>query len=155
MPLPLLARTWRVLVALVVVAGVTAGTLVGDDKWWPFAPMSQYAFGVERDGGVINSPRMEAITVDGERVPVPLTKQALGLERSEIEGQLPSIIADPELLQSVAVLHARRSPDEPRWATLSVENTRIVLESDGTRTRSEETLATWQVLHPEDPERGL
>lgn len=147
------ARAWRAVAGAVIVAGVVAGTLVGDDRWWPFAPMAQYAFTVKPDGGVVNSPYMEAVTVDGERVRVDLSREALGLERSEIEGQLGSIVADPSKLQAVAVLHARRRPDDPRWRTVMVMNTRIVLGENGSRT--EETLATWQVRHPEDPERGL
>lgn len=147
------ARAWRAVVGLVVVALVAAGTFVGDDQWWPFAPMSQYAFSVKPQGGVINSPYMEAVTVDGDRVRVDLSREALGLERSEIEGQLGSIVADPSKLQAVAVLHARRQPDEARWRTVMVMNSRTVLGEGGSRT--EETLATWQVRHPDDPGRGL
>lgn len=153
MDLSPLARAWRLAVSAVVVGLVVAGTLVGDDRWWPFAPMSQYAFSVKTDGGVITSPYMEAVTVDGERVRVDLSREALGMERSEIEGQLPSIVADPSTLQAVAVLHARRQPEQPRWRTVSVRTTRTVLGEGGSTT--EETLATWQVRHPEDPERGL
>lgn len=146
-------RAWRLVLGVAVIGTVVAGTLVGDDRWWPFAPMAQYAFSVENDGGVISSPYMAAETVDGDRVRVDLSREALGMERSEIEGQLPSIVADPSKLQSVAVLHARRQPEQARWRVVEVRTTRIVLGEDGSRT--DELLARWQVRHPHDPERGL
>ena len=45
------AVLWRLAVTAAVVATVCLGTWVGNDDWWPFAPMSQYAFSV-----VLNSP---------------------------------------------------------------------------------------------------
>lgn len=147
------ARAWRLVVGALVIGLVTAGTLVGDDRWWPFAPMSQYAFLVETDGGVVDSTYLEATTVDGEDVPVRLDREHLGLERSEIEGQLGSIVRDPGLLQAVAVLHARRQPSEPRWAQVRVMTDRTVL---GDRPSHEVLVrARWDVRHAEDPERGL
>lgn len=147
------SRAWRLLLGVAVVAGVVAGSVVGDDRWWPLAPMAQYAFSVDAQGGVVESPYLEAVTVAGERVRVDLSREALGLERSEIEGQLGSIVADPSRLQAVAVLHARRQPEQPRWRTVLVRSTRTVLGEGGGVTLR--TLATWQVRHPQDPERGL
>lgn len=136
-----------------VLGGVCAGTLIGDDQWWPMAPMSQYAFSVASDGGVINSPYMEAVTVDGDRVAVDMSRESLGIERSEIEGQLGSIVADPSKLQAVAVLHHRRNPEAARWRVVEVRNTHIVLGEK--RQESDQLLARWSVKHPQDPERGL
>lgn len=144
---------WRLVVTGLVVGGVVAGSLVGDDRWWPFAPMAQYAFLVEDDGGVINSPYLEATTVDGEEVRVRLDREHLGLERSELEGQLASVVADPGKLQAVAVLHARRQPELPRWRQVRVMNDHRVLGPEPVR--EIQTLATWDVVHPLDPERGL
>ncbi|WP_068421688.1 hypothetical protein [Janibacter terrae] len=147
------SRMWRLVVGGLVLGGVAAGTLVGDDQWWPMAPMSQYAFSVDDEGGVIDSPYMVAETTDGDRVRVELSREALGIERSEIEGQLGSIVADPSKLQAVAVLHQRRRPDEPRWALVEVRTRRIVLGAG--RTETDELLARWRVRSPQDPEQGL
>jgi len=141
------ALTWRLLVTVAVVATVALGTLVGDDEWWPFAPMSQYAFSVSNDG-VINSLTMDALTVDGELVRVPLSKEMIGIERAEIEGQAPRIIREPGLLQDIAVLHARRLPREPRYAVIWLRNTSTAI---GTGNATVYTLATWQVREPADP----
>jgi hypothetical protein len=145
--LPWYAVGWRLVVTLAVVMTVVLGTFVGDDEWWPFAPMSQYAFAVKNDG-VINSLTMDALTVDGEVVRVPLSKEKIGIERAEIEGQAPRIIRNPGLLQDVAVLHRRRLPDEAAYRTIWLRNTQRDL---GTGSVTILTLATWQVVDPSDP----
>lgn len=144
---------WRLAVTGLLVGGVVAGSLVGDDRWWPFSPMSQYAFLVEDQGGVISSPYLEATTVQGQDVRVRLDRENLGMERSEIEGQLRSLQAEPSRLQAVAVLHARRQPEQPRWSQVRLMDDRRVLGD--APSHEQVTLATWDVEHPEDPERGL
>ncbi|KRF25061.1 hypothetical protein ASG95_11520 [Phycicoccus sp. Soil803] len=141
------AVLWRLAVTAAVVTTVCLGTWVGDDDWWPFAPMSQYAFSVRNDG-VINSLTMDALTVDGEVVRVPLSKEMIGIERAEIEGQAPRIIAHPELLQDIAVLHARRLPHQPAYVVIYLRNTSTQI---GTGATTIYTLATWQVRAPLQP----
>lgn len=141
------AVLWRLAVTAAVVTTVCLGTWVGNDDWWPFAPMSQYAFSVRNDG-VINSLTMDALTVDGEVVRVPLSKEMIGIERAEIEGQAPRIIAHPELLQDLAVLHSRRLPDQPAYAVVYLRNTSTQI---GTGATTIYTLATWQVRDPLHP----
>jgi hypothetical protein len=141
------AVAWRLAATTAVVVAVALGTLVGDDEWWPFAPMSQYAFSVRNDG-FINSLTMDALTVDDEVVRVPLSKEMIGIERAEIEGQAPRIIREPALLQDIAVLHARRLPREPRYAVIWLRNTSTRI---GTGNSTVFTLATWQVRDPANP----
>lgn len=142
------AALWRLAVTAAVVTTVCLGTWVGNDDWWPFAPMSQYAFSVRNDG-VINSLTMDARTVDGEVVRVPLSKEMIGIERAEIEGQAPRIIAHPELLQDIAVLHSRRLPREPAYAEIYLRNTSTQI---GTGAATIYTLARWQVRDPLHPQ---
>ena len=139
---------WRFATTAAVVTTVALGTLVGNDDWWPFAPMSQYAFAVRNDG-VINSLTMDALTVDGDVVRVPLSKERIGIERAEVEGQAPRIIAHPALLQDIAVLHARRLPDEPAYTTIWLRNTSTQI---GTGAATVRTLATWDVREPTHPQ---
>ena len=146
-PLGPYAVLWRLAVTAAVVTTVCLGTWVGNDDWWPFAPMSQYAFAVRNDG-VINSLTMDALTVDGEVVRVPLSKEMIGIERAEIEGQAPRIIAQPELLQDIAVLHSRRLPHEPAYAVIYLRNTSTQI---GSGAETVYTLATWQVRDPLAP----
>lgn len=138
---------WRLVVSVAVVATVAAGTFVGNDVWWPFAPMSQYAFSVKNDG-VINSLTIGALTVDGKEVRVPLSKEKIGFERAEIEGQAPRIINNPGLLQDIAVLHRRRLGHEPAYLTIWLVNTQRDL---GTGSTTVKTLASWDVVDPANP----
>jgi hypothetical protein len=147
-PLGPYAVLWRVAVTAAVVTTVCLGTWVGNDDWWPFAPMSQYAFSVQNNG-VINSLTMDALTVDGDVVRVPLSKEKIGIERAEIEGQAPRIIARPELLQDIAVLHSRLLPHEPAYAVIYLRNTSTQI---GTGAATIYTLATWQVRDPLRPQ---
>ena len=141
------AVLWRLAVTAAVVTTVCLGTWVGNDGWWPFAPMSQYAFTVKNDG-VINSLTMDALTVDGEVVRVPLSKEKIGIERAEIEGQAPRIIEHPELLQDIAVLHSRLLPHEPAYRIIYLRNTSTKI---GTGAATIYTLATWEVRDPLRP----
>jgi hypothetical protein len=142
------ALLWRFAVTAAVVTTVCLGTWIGNDDWWPFAPMSQYAFSVRNDG-VINSLTMDALTVDGQVVRVPLSKEKIGIERAEIEGQAPRIIRQPALLQDIAVLHARRLPREPAYAVIYLRNTSTRI---GTGAATISTLATWEVRDPLRPQ---
>ncbi|MEI2775532.1 MAG: hypothetical protein V9G19_06070 [Tetrasphaera sp.] len=141
--------SWRAALTIALLIAVTLGTARGNDEWWPFAPMSQYAFLVKNDG-VINSIYMEALTVDGDLVRVPLSPTGLGLERAEVEGQLPRFIKTPRLLQAIAVLRVRVQPDQPRYAEIFLRNRQTVLDAD--RTEKIIDLAHWRVVDPDDPE---
>lgn len=150
--LPGVSRTGLVvrgLVTLVLTAAVVLGTAIGNDTWWPFAPMSQYAFLVKNDG-VINSPYMEARTVDGDLVGVALSKTGLGLERAEIEGQLPLLMREPQRMQAIAILRARRQPAQPRYAEIFLRNRQTLLGSG--RTTRVIDLAHWVVVDPQNPQ---
>jgi hypothetical protein len=147
-PLGSYALLWRLAVTAAVVTTVCLGTWVGNDDWWPFAPMSQYAFSVQNNG-VINSLTMDALTVDGEVVRVPLSKEKIGIERAEIEGQAPRIIEHPELLQDIAVLHSRLLPREPAYRVIYLRNTSTQI---GTGASTIYTLATWEVRAPLRPQ---
>ncbi len=145
-PLSRTGLALRLVAGALVLGGVTAGTFVGTDRWWPFAPMNQYAFTVPTHGR-IESRYLMAQTVDGQVVRVPLGRP-LGLERAELEGQLGRFVGEPSMLQAIAVLYHRRHPDAPPY-------TRIWLRDDVTRlparTMTTTTLATWTVVDPEHP----
>ena len=141
------ALAWRLVVTAAVVVTVALGTFVGNDQWWPFGPMSQYAFSVRNDG-VINSLSMDALTIDGDVVRVPLSKERIGIERAEIEGQAPRIIRHPALLQNIAVLHARRLPQKPAYTRIWLRNYQRDIP---TGNELVQTLAEWDVVDPLHP----
>ncbi len=126
------------------------GTLQGNDDRWPFAPMSQYAFGVDLDGE-IRSTHVEAVTVDGAEVGVRLSPGGVGLRRAEVEGQLRRFVDDPALLEAIAAAHARRHPGDPRYAELVlVQDVSDLAGGRVVSTRREE-LARWSVPDPQHP----
>lgn len=135
--------------ALVVALGL--GTAIGNDRWWPIGPMVMFAFGVDPNSQV-HSLGVEADTVAGKRVVVPLGAGGIGLERAEIEGQQTAIVAEPKRLQAVAVAASRSLPDDPRYRTVYLVDTVQQLKdgaADGAPVRK--VLATWQVVDPAHP----
>jgi hypothetical protein len=144
------ARWWRTALALTFLVALVLGTLRFDDDRWPFAPMSQYAFGVDLDGE-IRSTRVEAVTVDGEQVSVPLSPGGVGLRRAEVEGQLRRFVDDPSLLETIAAAYATRHPDAPRYAEVVLVQDVSALHDGTVVGKSTEVLSTWDVPDPQHP----
>ncbi len=144
-------RAWRSAALLLLVVLIVRGTLVGRDEDWPFAPMGQYAFSVP-DNGEIRSPIIEAVTVAGKTVPVPLSADGVGVRRAEIEGQIPAIEKEPWRLQALAVQAAQRHPQWPRYATVRLVDNVTQLRGGRVADRRREVLATWSVVNPADPQ---
>ena len=138
------AKAWRVVVLLLVAGGVTAGTLGENDRSWPFAPMTQFAFKVDPDGE-IHSLGIEADDVTGQHVVVPLGGGGIGLERAEIEGQASRIEAQPHRLQAIAEMWASYAPDRPRLARVQLVDTVSTLRDSKVVGKRTTTLATWTV----------
>jgi hypothetical protein len=96
----------------VLVAGalLVAGTVVGSDDWFPFAPMRQYAYAVDPNGGV-STHRVEGIGVDGEPVRIPW--DAIDLRPAELEGRLRDPATRIENLAVVLETFRTNAPDAP------------------------------------------
>jgi hypothetical protein len=122
------ARTWRTLVVLTLTVLFCAGSLVGDDHWWPFSPWRMFSTSQAATGSVI-STGIEVQTADapGEWVRAPLTPENVGLNRAEIEGRIPQIVADPSRLGTLATSHAELRPDSAAWTALRVVRRQIVV----------------------------
>lgn len=146
-----LSRTslgWRVAASALLVGLAINGSVRGNDVQWPFAPMSQFAFGVDTDGQ-IRSTSIEADTTAGTTVRVPLTVGGVGLGRAEVEGQLPRFVADPALLQYIAVAAARRHPEQPRYTRMRLIQQVSELDDGTVVSTSTVLLATWDVVDPQ------
>lgn len=144
-------RWGRVVATVLLVVAVTLGAGWGTDRWWPSGPMTMFAFQVDPNGRV-HSLGVEADTVAGQRVVVPLGAGGIGLERAEIEGQAQRLTREPKRLQGIAVAAARSLPDAPRYRTVYLVDTVHQLK-DGERvgTPVRTVLATWVVVEPADP----
>ena len=137
-----LARLVALAAALAVLA---AGQVLDTNDWFPLGSLSQYATARDMDGTVL-SVYLEADTVDGRRIGVPLDAREVGVGRAEIEGQLSRIVDDPSLLQALADARAELRPGRPPMRTLHLMRSERQLR-DGVEVGSPsvEELATWQV----------
>jgi hypothetical protein len=140
------ARAWRALVVLGLAALFCAGSLVGDDHWWPFSPWRMFSTSQAATGAVW-STGIEVQTADapGTWVPAPLTPSTTGLNRAEIEGRIPQIQGDPARLGTLARSHTRLRPDAPAWTALRVVRRQIVVvDRKPTGEERVEVLAQWE-----------
>ena len=136
---------WRLAISAVAIAALGWGTVWGSDDHFPFGPLVQFAFYTNPDG-YIDSHYIEADTTAGTRIPVRLSSEGVGIPRAEIEGQLARIMADPSILQTIAVAQRANHPEEPQFVTLYLMRDRTIL-TDGVPADEPitELIATWVV----------
>lgn len=122
------ARTWRAAVVVALTLLFCAGSVVGDDHWWPFSPWRMFSTSQAATGSVW-STGIEVRTAQDpqEWVHASLTPENVGLNRAEVEGRIPQIEADPARLGTLARSHARLRPDAPAWVGLRVVRHRIIV----------------------------
>ena len=140
------ARTWRVVVVLALTGLFCAGTLVGDDHWWPFSPWRMFSTSQAATGAVWSTGiEVQTAEAPGVWAPAPLTPSNVGLNRAEVEGRIPQIQADPARLGTLARSHAELRPDAPAWTALRVVRRQIlVVDRRPTGEERVEVLAQWQ-----------
>lgn len=140
-----LSRAWRAAVVLMLAGLFCAGSLVGDDPWWPFSPWRMFSTSQAATGSVISAGiEVQTARAPGMWVAAPLTPENVGLNRAEIEGRIPQIVGEPARLGTLAVSHSRLRPDEPAWTALRVVRREIVLEDRRpTGEVRQQTLAQW------------
>jgi hypothetical protein len=119
-----LGRGWRSVVALVVGVLVVAGTVLGSDDLFPFAPMRQYAYAVDPDGGV-STHFVEGIGPDGE--PVRIAYDAIDMRPAELEGILRPVGTRTERLAEVLATFRSRHPDAPPTVGIRYVRRRVQL----------------------------
>lgn len=140
----------RAAITAALTVGVVAGTVGANDRTWPFAPMTMFAFSVDREGE-IHSRSLQAVTVSGRVVDVPLGRGGVGLERAEIEGQVDGLVRHPHRLQGIAVAAKARLPDHERYARVRLLDEVSQLRQGRVVSRSTVVLADWQVVDPQNP----
>ncbi|GAA3637987.1 hypothetical protein GCM10022223_66130 [Kineosporia mesophila] len=108
---------WR---AAALAAGtllVINGSVFGNDVYWPFGPMSQFAFRTGTND-VIRSTFLAAVDEDGMLQRVTLSPANLGIARAEIEGQQPRFVREPDMLSDLAANYRRIHPGVPELTQL-------------------------------------
>lgn len=138
-------KAWRVVVTLVLVGMFCAGSLVGNDHWWPFSPWRMFSTSQAATGSV-GSTGIEVRTADkpNEWVPAPLTPENVGVNRAEVEGRMRQIEADPSRLGTLAESHSTLRPDSAKWLGLRVvRHQTVVVNREPTGEVTTEILAEW------------
>lgn len=140
------ARTWRVLLIGALAAAYLAGSLVGDDHWWPFGPWRMFSTSTAPTGAVTVST-IQVLTADRDDwQDVALHPWRVGLNRAEVEGRHDQIVADPQILRTLAEANARLRPDDQRWTGVRLVRRSTVLENRApTGETRERVVAEWTV----------
>ena len=139
-----LAASWRALLTVVLAGLFLAGTLVGDDPWWPFGPWRMFSTAT-RPGGAVVAMSIQARTAEDPRWrPAPLDQTTVGLTRAEVEGRIPQIPTDPARLGTLAASHRRLRPQDPAWTGVRLVRRAAVLDGRSPTGEIRETvLAEW------------
>ncbi|KGN31951.1 hypothetical protein N802_19025 [Knoellia sinensis KCTC 19936] len=140
-----LGRAWRAGLVVALTALFCAGSLVGNDHWWPFSPWRMFATSQAATGSVW-STGIEVRTADDPNtwVPARLTPENVGVNRAEVEGRIPQIQADPARLGTLAASHARLRPGSAAWLGLRVVRHKIiVVDREPTGEVETDVLAEW------------
>ena len=103
-------RGLRVVAALVAGALTLAGTFVGHDSAFPFAPFQMFAI-ADDPNEPVRVLRTDGVDATGRRI--ELNERNAGVRRAEIEAQVEQFKADPARLRSVQDAYAQRNPGRP------------------------------------------
>ncbi|SDQ48522.1 hypothetical protein [Quadrisphaera sp. DSM 44207] len=147
-------RARRLVVLAVLGAGCLAGSLVGDDHWWPLGPWRMYSTSSAPTGEVrvfalqaTTAPAPAAAASAGGDVAWRDTSLGLanaGLNRAELEGRAELVTSDPAVLGTLAQAHARLHPDDAPWTGVRLLRRATVLQDRRpTGEVREEVLAEW------------
>ena len=135
-------RRVRMAVTLLLAVLTLAGTLIGQDDDFPFAPFRMYSTRDDPNGTVV-STRVEAVDAAGRLQTVD--ERSTGLRRAEVEGQVHRFTADPELLGALARAHARLRPSEPPLVEVRVvERVYTLRDSRPTGAGSDRVVVRWR-----------
>jgi hypothetical protein len=134
-------RRVRLVLTFAVGALLVAGTFYGHDDWFPVGPFRMYATASKTTGRVA-VPELAGVTEDGEVVEVRAGE--LGLRRAELEGRMPRLKSEPELLAELVEVYEQRWPDAPRLVELRIDmHARRVVDREVQPGEDVTTVARW------------
>lgn len=115
-----LARAWRLLALAVGAALLVTAQLLDSSEWFPLTSMAQFAQARDPEGTVVSTCLLG--TVEGEAQPreIPFGTRSVGVQRSDVEGNLRAFREDPAMLAALAEDYARLHPGEPPLTSLSL-----------------------------------
>ncbi|HEX2038600.1 MAG TPA: hypothetical protein VHF47_02585 [Acidimicrobiales bacterium] len=118
-----------------------AGTAWGQDDHFPFGPFKMYSRATKTTGR-ITWPRLEGRDAAGRTRNV--TAGDVGLRRAELEGQLPRMQHDPELLGALATAWRRVDSGRPPLVELRLlVRSQPIVDSTPVGEPTERLVVTW------------
>lgn len=140
-----LQRSWRVVLVGIGLIILSIAQVISTNDWFPLGSLSQYSYARPLDSPT-KAVRIRALTEAGNDRGVSLSKGGIGIERSEIEGQVQRIIDNPQMLEGIARAWGERHPQNPAFVELRMERViRYVQDGKPTGVEDVEVLATWTV----------
>ena len=138
-----LGRAWRLALLAALAALFLAGSLKGDDPWWPFGPWRMFSTSQAPTGSVW-ADAIQVQTAPGEWIDAALSPGNVGLNRAEIEGRIPQIVQHPAMLGTLAASHSRLRPGSARWIGVRVvRRETVIVDRVPTGQLNTTVLATW------------
>jgi hypothetical protein len=132
----------RVVITLVVLVLTFAGTLLGSDNHFPFAPFQMFSIADDPNEPIMVL-RTDGIDTTGARF--ELNERNAGVRRAEIEAQIDRFKAEPGLLRSVQDSYAARNPGRPPLVEVDiVEVQHHLRDAQPTGEITEVVLARWR-----------
>lgn len=136
-------RTARLVVTVVGVAVLLAGTLFGSDDHFPFGPFRMFAT-TDKWSEPISIARAEVVDINGRST--ELTEANSGVRRAEVEGQINRFRRQPSALAGLADAYRAHNPDATRVARVTVVIRHHQIGRRGpTGKYTDEVVATWTV----------
>jgi hypothetical protein len=94
--------------------------------------------------GSVWASAIQVETTPGAWSDAPLSPQNVGLNRAEVEGRIPQIVADPAMLGTLAVSHSRLRPGSAPWIGVRVvRRETVIVNRVPTGQVNVRILATW------------
>ncbi|TSI17051.1 hypothetical protein FO013_09630 [Brevibacterium aurantiacum] len=145
-PMSTWSIVWRLGATAMALVILTCGQFLNTNDFFPLGSLTQYATAKDLNG-TVNATCIEA-QFPGEDEPRRLgfNTDTVGIERGDIESQLDRVIANPELMQTMADSFERLHPDEPKPEQMILCRTVTQLENGRSVGEPEhKILATWEV----------
>jgi hypothetical protein len=140
-PLSPRGRTTRIVITVLGVALLLAGTLFGTDDHFPFGPFRMFATTNEWSEP-ISIARAEVVDVEGRTI--VLTEGNSGVRRAEVEGQLDRFRREPAALAGLADAYRAHNPSAPKVVRVAVVIRHHEISRSGpTGHYTDETVAEW------------
>jgi hypothetical protein len=135
-------RTVRIVITVLGVAILLAGTLFGTDDHFPFGPFRMFAT-TNAWSEPISIARAEVVDADGRTV--ALTEGNSGVRRAEVEGQLDRFRREPAALAGLADAYRAHNPSAPAVTTVRVVIRHHEISRSGpTGNYTDEVVAEWR-----------